>query len=169
VTNKHTTKDPWTEELTRLVERLWMEGKSANQIGKQLGRSRNSVIGKVHRMGLNNVVRQRPTLTPSRFNPRFGPPKPPKPRAKPVRSPPAAIKDNVVPLPPRPLPKPPEGGVSLLSLQYGIHCAYPVSGRGADTAYCGGGTGGHTYCAAHRRVMYEKPKKVHASSTFQRR
>jgi len=81
------TNNPWTDELTRLVERLWMEGKSANQIGKQIGRSRNSVIGKVHRMGLNNVVRQRPTMVVSRFNPRFGPPKPPKPRHKPFRSP----------------------------------------------------------------------------------
>jgi GcrA cell cycle regulator len=163
------TNNPWTEKLTRLIERLWMEGKSANQIGKQIGRSRNSVIGKIHRLGLSNVVRQQPTLVPSRFNPRFGPPKPPKPRAKPVRRPPAAIKNNVVPLPPRPLQKPPEGGLSLMSLQYGVHCAYPVSGKGADTAYCGTGTGGQTYCETHRKVMYDTPKKLHSSFTFVRR
>jgi GcrA cell cycle regulator len=166
MTNKHTTRDPWTEELTRLVERLWLEGKSANQIGKQIGRSRNSVIGKVHRMGLSSVDRKQPTLAVFRFNPRFGPP---KPRAKPVRSPPAAIKDNVVTLPVKPLPRPPEGGVSLLSLQYGVQCAYPVRGLKADTVYCGCQTGGGTYCEAHRRVMYERPKKQHSSSTFKRR
>ena len=163
------TNNPWTEELTRLVERLWMEGRSANQIGKQLGRSRNSVIGKVHRMGLSSVARQQPTLAPSSFNPRFGPPKPPKPRHKPVRSPPAAIKDNVVPLPSRPIPKPPSGGVSLLSLQYGVHCAFPVSGKGADTSYCGGGTAGQTYCEAHRKVMYERAKKQQSSFAVRRK
>jgi len=166
MTNLPTTKDPWTDELTGLVEKLWMEGKSSNQIGRLIGKSRNAVIGKVHRMGLNSASRQQPTMARIFY---ARPPSPPKPRAKPVRSPPAAIKDNVVPLPPRPLPKPPVGGMSLMDLRYGIQCAYPVSGKGADTAYCGGGTDGHTYCETHRRVMYERPKKMHSSSTFTRK
>ena len=57
-----TTDLPWTPELTDLVERLWMEGKSSNQIGRMIGKTRNAVIGKVHRMGLISAHRQQPTL-----------------------------------------------------------------------------------------------------------
>ena len=164
-----TTDLPWTPELTDLVERLWMEGKSSNQIGRMIGKTRNAVIGKVHRMGLISAHRQQPTLARVYNSPPPAPPKPPKPRAEPVRSPPAAIKENVVPLPPRPPPKPPDGGLSLLSLQYGIHCAYPVSGGGADLVYCGGETGGGRYCEVHRQVMYDRPKAAHSSSTYRRK
>lgn len=43
----------WTDERVDTLKRLWTEGLSASQIAKQLGGvSRNAVIGKVHRLGL---------------------------------------------------------------------------------------------------------------------
>ena len=42
----------WNEELQNSVKSLWMEGKSAAQIGKLHNISRNTIIGKVRRMGL---------------------------------------------------------------------------------------------------------------------
>lgn len=43
----------WSQERTEKCARLWMEGKSASQVAKCLGGiTRNSVISKVHRMGL---------------------------------------------------------------------------------------------------------------------
>jgi GcrA cell cycle regulator len=34
---------------------MWLEGKSASEIAKELGEiTRNAVIGKVHRLGLSN-------------------------------------------------------------------------------------------------------------------
>jgi GcrA cell cycle regulator len=44
----------WTDERVELLKKLWQEGLSASQIAKALGGvTRNSVIGKVHRLGLS--------------------------------------------------------------------------------------------------------------------
>jgi hypothetical protein len=59
-----TTSDTWTEARVADLTRLWAEGFSASVIGAQLGLSRNSVIGKAHRLKLlppkerKNVVRK---------------------------------------------------------------------------------------------------------------
>lgn len=43
----------WTDERVEKLTKLWEEGKSASEIAKELGNvTRNAVIGKVHRMGL---------------------------------------------------------------------------------------------------------------------
>lgn len=43
----------WTDERVEKLKQLWEEGKSASEIAKELGNvTRNAVIGKVHRMGL---------------------------------------------------------------------------------------------------------------------
>ena len=40
----------WTEEEISLLINLWTQGKSGSEIGKILGRTKGSVIGKIHRM-----------------------------------------------------------------------------------------------------------------------
>lgn len=42
----------WTDERTELLKQMWNEGLSAGQIAAALGTSRNSAIGKVHRLKL---------------------------------------------------------------------------------------------------------------------
>lgn len=45
----------WTDERVEALKAMWVEGKSASQIAKELGGvTRNAVIGKVHRLGLSN-------------------------------------------------------------------------------------------------------------------
>ena len=45
----------WTDERVEILTKMWAEGNSASQIAKELGGvTRNSVIGKVHRLGLSN-------------------------------------------------------------------------------------------------------------------
>jgi len=45
----------WNDERTAALKQMWMEGMSASQVARQLGGvSRNAVIGKVHRLGLNS-------------------------------------------------------------------------------------------------------------------
>ncbi len=51
---------PWTEERLETLKKLWTEGVSITQIGEALGVSRNSIAGKVHRLGL--IKRQSPIL-----------------------------------------------------------------------------------------------------------
>lgn len=46
------------EEIKELTHR-WESGESASEIGARLGRSRNSILGCVHRIGLNGAVRDK--------------------------------------------------------------------------------------------------------------
>jgi GcrA cell cycle regulator len=52
----------WNDERTAALKQMWLEGMSASQVARQLGGvSRNAVIGKVHRLGLNSrAVPSRP-------------------------------------------------------------------------------------------------------------
>ncbi|MFL6729703.1 MAG: GcrA family cell cycle regulator, partial [Sphingomicrobium sp.] len=48
----------WTEERIERLKKMWHEGATASQIADELGGvSRNAVIGKAHRLGLE----QRPS------------------------------------------------------------------------------------------------------------
>jgi hypothetical protein len=42
----------WTQDDKQIVERLWREGASAAEIGRDVGRSRSAVLGVLGRMGL---------------------------------------------------------------------------------------------------------------------
>ena len=46
----------WTQEREALLEQLWGEGLSASEVAMKMGQglTRNAVIGKVHRLGLND-------------------------------------------------------------------------------------------------------------------
>ena len=43
---------PWTEEMVEGLRQMWIEGLTANEIAKKLGVSKNSIVGKVHRLCL---------------------------------------------------------------------------------------------------------------------
>ena len=45
-------RSPWSDGDTAEVARLWTSGATASQIAKSLGKSRNSVLGKIGRLGL---------------------------------------------------------------------------------------------------------------------
>ena len=42
----------WTDERLHLLKAMWSDGNSAKVIADELGFTRNSVIGKIHRLGL---------------------------------------------------------------------------------------------------------------------
>ena len=42
----------WTADKIKQLKKLWSKGKSTVEIAKELGISKNSVIGKVHRLAL---------------------------------------------------------------------------------------------------------------------
>ena len=42
----------WTMDKIKQLKKLWTKGKSTVEIAKELGISKNSVIGKVHRLEL---------------------------------------------------------------------------------------------------------------------
>ncbi|MCC6007936.1 MAG: GcrA cell cycle regulator [Rhodobacteraceae bacterium] len=74
----------WTDERVEILKRMWLEGKSASQIAKELGGvTRNAVIGKVHRLGLSN--RAAPGAQPAEPGPVPAPA--PAPAAEPAADP----------------------------------------------------------------------------------
>ncbi len=42
----------WTDEMVDELKRLWSQGVTTGEIGRRLGISKNSIVGKVHRLGL---------------------------------------------------------------------------------------------------------------------
>lgn len=42
----------WTEKMVEDLRQMWIEGLTANEIAKKLGVSKNSIVGKVHRLCL---------------------------------------------------------------------------------------------------------------------
>lgn len=43
----------WTDEMVEELKRLWAEGVTTGEIGRRLNISKNSIVGKVHRLGLS--------------------------------------------------------------------------------------------------------------------
>lgn len=43
----------WTEQMVEDLRKMWKEGLTTGEIGKRLGVSKNSIVGKVHRLGLS--------------------------------------------------------------------------------------------------------------------
>lgn len=140
--------DPWPDEVIERLKVLWKEGASASEIARDLGmgKTRNAVIGKVHRLKLE----KRPN--PNRGNGRVRKDKPPKPRkapkvarlsvsfplAKPV------LPDSFEPAPwsdPKPLMET-------------TGCMWPIGDHGL---FCNAGreTGSH-YCPHHHAKAYRK-------------
>lgn len=66
---------PWSLQEFEILDRLWMEGHSSAEIGRMMGRTKNSILGKVHRRKL--------AKRPSPIKPRTGNIPPPK-KARPM-------------------------------------------------------------------------------------
>ena len=43
----------WTDKMVDDLKKMWKEGLTTGEIGKRLGVSKNSIVGKVHRLGLS--------------------------------------------------------------------------------------------------------------------
>lgn len=50
---------PWTDDEVDQLKMRWSDGETCSEIGGAMGKSRNAVIGKVHRLGLDGRKRQR--------------------------------------------------------------------------------------------------------------
>ncbi|NWG52343.1 MAG: GcrA cell cycle regulator [Hydrogenophilaceae bacterium] len=143
----------WTDENVALLRKLWGEGRSARDIAARIsGATRNSIIGKAHRLGL-------PSRTPlTRVAPR---PKSEKaPRARAPRLPrfvAEAIDAVVVQLAPHGFS---DGAVAtVLTVKDGM-CKYPIGDpKAKDFAYCGRDACRGSYCADHARLAYTSPRR----------
>lgn len=152
----------WTDDRVELLKKLWSDGLSASQIAAELGGiSRNSVIGKVHRLGLSGRAKSPSTSVPRQRKPRAHAHMMRIPRGTirgntalaPIHAYEAELEaepeviENVIPLGQR---------CSLLELTES-KCRWPIGDpSSAEFFFCGGKTvESLPYCGYHSRVAYQ--------------
>lgn len=147
----------WTDTDIAMLQRLWKDGHSASEIGKRMRRSRNAVMGKIHRLAIQEAAggkavkpvratQQRPPVPPRKPKVKLAPPAP-EVAPRPV----ALVDDSIIK--PRPLL------MKLFDLGNN-DCRWPVEGEKANTLFCGHNTHeGKVYCAYHCRMAYA-PREV---------
>jgi GcrA cell cycle regulator len=128
----------WTDALVEQLKTLLGDGLSSSQIGEKLGRTRNAIIGKVHRMGLalknlNNGQRRNPQprhprrIKVSTKSPNVSPPLPMEEAAQPC---------------------------TLFDLKYDS-CKWPVNDGVPEFMFCGKPqAAGQPYCETHAAKAY---------------
>jgi len=151
----------WSEAELLTLRRLWAEGVTAMAIGREMGRSRNSIVGKAHRLEL--------APRPSPIGQRRGEVREAKPRetlpvlasaARPVVVRPSVVRLAPVQIaalgrrPPAPPPSPPPPGPPQAPAQTVEGCQYPTS-EGRPWRFCGAPTDGcGPYCQKHQAVAW---------------
>lgn len=165
----------WSEEHVERLKKFWSDGFSCSQIAARLGRgfTRNSVIGKVHRLGLSGRV----TLSRKPHPPRrtyAARPRQPKSLGHPW-NPVQQLKHEPWIRQQEPVIPPDERQPILVRKDDGLHandkltetsCRWPCGDVGdADFGFCG-----HTkvpglpYCAPHARIAFNatnpQPRKL---------
>lgn len=153
----------WTDERVELLKKLWADDLSCSQIAAELGGiTRNAVIGKITRLGLQRRARVRSTPRPRIRKPHierairihdrrvFGPPLVETVNLVEVVMPEdIEIVDNIIPVGQR---------RTLLQLTEET-CRWPIGDPGsADFFFCGGTSDniqGRPYCGYHSRVAYQ--------------
>ncbi len=133
----------WTEERIAELKKLWAEGHSASQIATKLGGiTRNSVISKVHRLGLSSrATPSRPVKRP----PRVSLPRPVNVSVallESLQNEPIVFKASVG--------RAADAVMDLKSTQ----CKWPIGDPlSRDFSFCGlAQCDGGPYCSEHRRV-----------------
>jgi GcrA cell cycle regulator len=93
----------WTDERIDTLRRMWEGGSTASQIAEELGGvSRNAVIGKAHRLGLQSRPSPVKANEPDAAKPAAAAPPAPKPASPPPPPKPVAV---AAPPPPAPVQK----------------------------------------------------------------
>ena len=177
----------WTKERVDLLTALWRDGVSCTQIAKQMGHiTRNAVIGKAHRLGLDG--REQPSRPgapgASRAQRQIGPkaPSPPRqapssprhigPRDRPISTAGQAHSPGMLAgdiKPPTPIVERfTEGPGRATVLTLGAHmCKWPIGDpQAAGFTHCGARQEARgPYCAEHTARAYAPPsaKKTHAA------
>lgn len=147
----------WTDEMVEDLKKMWKKGLTTNEIAKNLGVSKNSIVGKVHRLNL--------TARPS----------PIKKKEENVVTPEVALEpaktENIAPKPAVATTVNAENirknsistNASCLKLtELDNHsCRWPIGDPKDDNfCFCGKKVkSGQTYCEEHSALAYVKPVK----------
>ncbi len=153
----------WNDEAIARLRVLWDEGHSTAEIGRRMAVSKNSVVGKAHR--LNLPARPSPirrdaaggasvrAAAPKRMT---GPTLPPLVAADPIR------EMVAVPVAPKPPPRLPERAPMLRQVapprSRTVTCCWPIGEPGTKSfRFCDSdATPNKPYCSEHAQLAYVK-------------
>lgn len=148
---------PWTSDRIADVERLWRSGKTATEISREVGITRNSVLGKLHRLKLKAQSREPGAVVsvpqrgrrPDGFRRNALPKDPTISRSR------AACYVSVLDEPKVDPNAPSPHACALVELT-DENCHFPIGEPGkSGFHFCGGRAPGESpYCGPHSRIAY---------------
>jgi GcrA cell cycle regulator len=165
----------WTEDRVNDLKRMWADGQSMAQIAQELGggATRNSVIGKVHRLGLcvkdggrdkaakdlgvepgRKLVRQKASSPAPQKERRPAAQSPSQPFARPFRP----VEVQVTP---PTMPETEHTGPAAIKLLSEGACKWPVGDPTQPSfRFCGcKANTGLSYCSYHHGLAYQAPRQ----------
>ncbi len=150
----------WTSEMIDKLRQMWKQGLTTSEIAKKIGVSKNSIVGKVHRLNLTarpspikkkeNVVLEQPAQKSVEKTPKSAK------SVKKVKIEPVEISPTVV----VPTTVEKTGCIPLTELDNHT-CRWPI-GDPRDEGFCFCGKkvrSGQTYCEEHAAIAYVKPMR----------
>ncbi len=159
----------WTDKMVEDLKIMWKQGLTTGEIGKRLGVSKNSIVGKVHRLQLDarpSPIRKKDEET-SEATVENNTEKTPTAKLKAERkSSRDEGKTDVVATPantgfrPTPAKNAASGDVKLTDLDNHT-CRWPIGDpKDENFRFCGRKVRvGQTYCEEHAALAYVKPNK----------
>lgn len=142
----------WTESDIARLKELWDQGYSAGTIAKDLGTTRNSVIGKIHRNGWQRGLVKIDVRPAAQL--------PPRSHSSAGQAGGLAVKIKTIrergPVKEKTFVSEECGKVALLDLEFGM-CRFPIGDtRDENFGFCGDQQDtGSSYCRRHRSIAYE--------------
>lgn len=148
----------WTEEMIDSLKQMWKEGLTTTEIAKRLGVSKNSIVGKVHRLNLKarpSPIKKKeevvvaPEVTVAKEEETV------KQVAKPIK------KINISPINVSNEKVKKENSYLKLTELDNHTCRWPIGDpRDDNFCFCGKAVrSGQTYCEEHSAIAYVKPLK----------
>lgn len=148
----------WTEEMVEGLRQMWLEGLTANEIAKKLGVSKNSIVGKVHRL----CLKARPSPIKKKED-EAAPAEEIAAEAPVIETPEEILPEEEKPAAEVKAPKKVhKGGHHVKLMELDSHtCRWPLGDpRDEDFCFCGKKVRmGQTYCEEHANMAYVKATK----------
>lgn len=146
----------WTEEMIDSLKQMWKEGLTTTEIAKRLGVSKNSIVGKVHRLNLkarpSPIKKKEETVVAETTGTKEENTKQATKSIKKINISPISVSTEKV--------KKESSCLKLTELDNHT-CRWPIGDpRDDNFCFCGKAVrSGQTYCEEHSAIAYVKPVK----------
>lgn len=146
---EHKSKIIWSDEHLDILKDEWAKGSTGSQIGNLIGKTRNAVIGKANRLGLEHRAPR---------NGSYGQPKKERTPRKRVSKKTMVINPKAAPPRFYPAAVPITSNPPISIMELGVNTCHAIVGHGANglAVYCGDMTfHDKPFCEGHCAMYYQ--------------